>query len=79
MPGTNIRDFIPLPYDYFLRKMVFGEYSELEISKDDFRKIKVNLDALFASRSIEEKYDVMLENYVQFEQDIAAICIESIR
>jgi len=57
--------------------MVFGEFSELEITEENYYEIKISLNALSAARSIEEKYDVLIENYIQLEQDISAICARS--
>jgi len=77
MSGTHIKDVMPLPYDYFLRKLSYGDYSELEISQSDFDDIKKARQILVSARSLEEKYDVLLENYVLFEQKVAEICIRS--
>lgn len=75
--STNIRDVIDLPYPYFLYNLVYGEYDALEISKEDYEKIKARKDILRAAKSIEEKYDVLLESYIEFEQHVASICIQT--
>lgn len=73
----DIRDAIEFPYAYFLRKLTFGEFPDLELEEEDFVKLKKAKSILEVSRSIEEKYDVVLENYIQLEQEIAAVCVRS--
>lgn len=71
----HIRDTIPLEYEFFVREMTYGDHPEVEITREEFEQIQCGKKVLHASRSIEEKYDILLENYIQFEQDVALVCI----
>jgi len=64
----HIRDVIPLDYPFFLREMTYGEHPEVAIEKEDFERIRRAKQVLIAAKSIEEKYDGLMENYIEFEK-----------
>lgn len=72
----NIEEAIEFPHDYFLRKLTFGDLPYLEIEEDVFNRLKSAKCVLLAAHSIEEKYDVVLENYIHLEQEIANVCVQ---
>lgn len=75
--GTDIRDVIDLPYPFFIYNLVYGNYHAVEISKDEYFEIGASKEILRAAKSIEEKYDVLLESYIELEEHIASICIKA--
>ncbi len=53
--------------DYGLTRMVLDSTAFVHISVDEYQKMKNAKDALFESLFIEEKYDLVVENYLEFE------------
>ena len=72
----DIEDAIEFPHDYFLRQLTFGDLPYLEIDEYVFSRLKYGKCVLLAAHSIEEKYDVVLENYIQLEQEVANVCVQ---
>lgn len=55
---------------YQIRKYLSGSREFVEISKKEYQKIKVAKDNLFQALFIEEKLDLVLENFFEFENSL---------
>ena len=62
---------------YSITRSVSGCAAEITISKSAFNKLKKARKALSAGLAIEEKYEVLLVNYEDFEKEIVNASIES--
>lgn len=58
---------------YFLRICAIGPYPETEISEERFLNLKKSKDCLLAAFSIEEKYELLVSNYLDFEKEVLSI------
>jgi hypothetical protein len=56
--------------EYFLRKEVMGQPPQVAISEPDFAASKNARNVLVAGFAIEEKYEVLIASYVEFERKI---------
>jgi hypothetical protein len=54
--------------NYSLARNVLESVSALPITKDEFDSIKLARDGLLGCLSVEQKYDLVLENYLEFEK-----------
>ena len=52
-----------------------GEKYSLESNQEKFDKTKDSRDKIFYLKAIEEKFDIVAENYYQFERCISSISI----
>ncbi len=71
----HIRDAISLNEPFFLRQKTYGEHPSVPIEEHEFHRIWSAKQILIAARSIEERYDASMENYIEFEKAIASACI----
>lgn len=55
---------------YLLRKDVLDEVPEIEISKEKYSEYKTARKVLSNCLAIEEKYEILLSNYLEFEKQI---------
>ena len=55
---------------YLLRIYALGPHPELEISHEAFEGIKSSKAILNAGLSMEEKYEVLVSNYLEFEKEM---------
>ena len=65
-------------HDYFLKLEGLGKYPELKISKDEYTEIIKAREILNAALSIEEKYDIVLGNFLDFEKELLALTLDKI-
>lgn len=75
---VNIKDVVDYPHPYFLRMEVFGGYPELEISKEEYERIRFSKSALSSALDIEKKYDIFLSNYAEMEHEFAQLTLNSL-
>lgn len=55
---------------YLLRKAVLGAVPEIEISEDDFFQLKIAKQTLNSACAIEEKWEILVHNYLEFEKQL---------
>jgi hypothetical protein len=55
---------------YILRIHALGKYPELELGKEEFESLKIAHEALSEGLAIEEKYEILISNYQEFEKEI---------
>lgn len=55
---------------YCLTINVLGRNPEVDISKEEFENIKQCNAALYAALAVEEKYELITCNYLEYEQDL---------
>lgn len=67
-----------MPYE--LRRLVIGEAGRqrIDISADDYAKIEYAKQALLEVLTFEEKFDLLMENYVEFEEAILGQTVRSL-
>lgn len=54
-----------------------GRYPVLEISQDEFYKLKSAKKCLSSALAIEEKYELLLSNYMELEKDVLGITVDN--
>lgn len=55
---------------YGITKLTFGQHPFLDISRDEYESTKVAKHNLVEVLNVEEKLDLILENYVEFEREL---------
>ena len=55
---------------YILRKVVLGNVPEIEISESEYYQLQKARNTLSTALEIEEKYEIVISNYLDFEQEI---------
>lgn len=55
---------------YFIRQRTLDSRLAVQIEFDKFNELKESQEILFAVQAIEEKYDLLIQNYLEFEQEI---------
>ncbi len=54
---------------YFLKIAALGRFPELEIGKDRYKRLKVSRPILIHALAIEEKYEILISNFLELERD----------
>jgi len=62
---------------YTLRPNILDRAPELEITKNKFEKIKTARKTLNAALAIEEKYEILYCNHIEYEQDLLSSALNS--
>jgi len=62
---------------YMLRKMVLASNFELEINESEYLKLKSSRDCLSGAFAIEEKYDLLISNFLELEKECMDITCEN--
>lgn len=55
---------------FFLKQMIMETTVALRISKSEFDKLKASKEALKSAKAIEEKYDLLMSNFLELEKEI---------
>ncbi|WP_413662946.1 hypothetical protein ACG1BZ_17515 [Microbulbifer sp. CNSA002] len=63
---------------YILKIQALGKYPELDISSEEFHKIKLSRETLNYALSIAEKFEILLSNYLDLEKEILSISADSL-
>jgi hypothetical protein len=53
--------------------MILGSTVAVPISFEDFTQLKLSKSVLYSAKAIEETYDLLIQNYLEFEQEILSI------
>jgi hypothetical protein len=56
--------------DYGLARLVFGSRKFVSITEDEYLDIRQRSDLLLEALFIEEKFDLVIDNYLEFETDL---------
>lgn len=56
--------------NYVIRIYAIGKFPEVPISKEQFLDLRYSNSALAHGLSIEERYEILLSNYLEFEKEI---------
>lgn len=65
-------------HKFFLKVAAIGRYPEVEISEDDYKELTIARRTLTAALSIEEKYDLVIGNFLDLEKELVMLTIEKI-
>lgn len=60
---------------YYLGRGVMGPWPYIDISANDFVRIKTAKDNIFTLLGIEEKFDMLLQNYLEYEQTLLSLAL----
>lgn len=55
---------------YILRELVLGEVPEIEITAEEYAALKKARNILLNALAIEEKYEIVIRNYIDFERQL---------
>jgi hypothetical protein len=58
-----------MSYRYFLRIGAIGRFPELEIEQERFEKLKASRPVLSHALAIEEKYEIIISNFLELERE----------
>jgi plasmid maintenance system antidote protein VapI len=64
--------------DYFLKVAALGQFPEMEISENDYNEIVNARQTLTTALSIEEKYDLVLGNFLDLEKELLMLTVEKV-
>ncbi|WP_207238107.1 MULTISPECIES: hypothetical protein, partial [unclassified Pseudomonas] len=64
--------------NYFLKVAALGKWPELEISEGEYTEIVNARSTLAAALSIEEKYDLVLGNFLDLEKELLMLTVEKV-
>ena len=62
---------------YLLRIHALGNYPEIEIDKDRYDSICRAKESLLNGLALEEKYEIFVSNYLELEEKILKIAVQS--
>jgi len=65
-------------HDFFLKVAAIGKHPEIEISEDDYCGITEARRTLTAALNIEEKYDLVIGNFLDLEKELLMLTVEKI-
>ena len=55
---------------YILRKVVLGKVPEIKITAEEYEDLKIAKNILLNALAIEEKYEIVIRSYIDFERQI---------
>lgn len=55
---------------YFLKQMTLGRTVALPLEETQYEKLKMSRDVLMPAKAIEEKYDLMISNFLELEKEL---------
>ena len=61
---------------HILRVQVLGAVPEIEISSEEFNELHTAHRVLFAGVALEEKFELLLSNYVDLEKDLLSLSVD---
>lgn len=56
--------------NYFVRQMILGPAKSIPIEPERYSLLEQARNALIAAKAIEEKYDLIISNYLEFEKEL---------
>ncbi len=61
--------------EYIFIIRAFGQFSELEIDQERFEQLKTSRQILFHAFAIEEKYEIIIRNFLELEREATNVSI----
>jgi hypothetical protein len=61
---------------YVLRKCILGRVPEVEITEDEYVGLETARNVLSGALAIEEKYEILIANYLDFEKEMLGLTAE---
>ncbi|EGR4159134.1 hypothetical protein DDN99_18015, partial [Vibrio cholerae] len=58
---------------YFIKQMILGATVAIPIDFKEFKQLMHSKSVLYSAKAIEETYDLLVQNYLEFEQEILSI------
>ncbi|MCD9463030.1 hypothetical protein CJF25_08520 [Photobacterium phosphoreum] len=55
---------------FFVKQMILGPTVALRIDESEFEKLKLSREILLSAKAIEEKYDLLISNFLELEKEI---------
>ena len=55
---------------FFIKQMIIGATVALKIDEPEFEKLKHSREVLSSAKAIEEKYDLLVSNFFEFEKEV---------
>ena len=55
---------------FFIKQMILDPTIALRIDESEFYSLKHSMDILLSAKAIEEKYDILVSNFLEFEKEI---------
>ncbi|OCH17776.1 MULTISPECIES: hypothetical protein [unclassified Aliivibrio] len=55
---------------FFVKQMILGQTVALKIDEPKFEKLKLSREVLLSAKAIEEKYDLLVSNFLELEKEI---------
>jgi len=65
-------------YNFYLKQDFSGPMESLEVSESDYQLLVKSRNILSAALSIEEKYDLVLGNFIDFEREAVLLTMDSL-
>jgi hypothetical protein len=62
---------------YNLRIWAFGHGAGIELTEPEYSAIVISMDRIYTARDIEEKLDILLENFLEYERDLLSLSLRS--
>ncbi|CAH7440518.1 conserved hypothetical protein [Vibrio chagasii] len=61
---------------YRIQTLAMGTFPEIEIDQEKFESLQKSRDILNAAMAIEEKYELLISNYLELEKDVLSVTAE---
>lgn len=55
---------------FFIKQMILAQTVALKIDEPEFEKLKSSREVLLSAKAIEEKYDLLVSNFLELEKEI---------
>lgn len=65
-----------IPENYVLKVLTLDRRPDIEISKEDFLELKSAKQTLLKALACEEKYEIVIHNYLELEKEFSGIAIQ---
>jgi len=62
---------------YYLKKLESGSHPSIEIKKENYESLKVSKIILSEALAFEEKYEMLISNYLELEKEVLSLTAES--
>ena len=62
---------------YVLTIHALGKYPEIELDRDKYESLKKSRGILSEAIAMEEKYEILISNYLEFEEEILKYAAQS--
>jgi hypothetical protein len=77
-PKPSYAFALETPMKYAITPVVRHRADPIEITEDEYRAIATAKDGLIAFIGIEQKFDLVLENYAEYERELLALAVHQV-